>query len=65
MPGLPAFPSFDIEGRQFSRLLLGHNPFLGGSYMSEARTRLYKGTFGVAREILVGERSSLAPSLSP
>jgi len=41
----PAFPTFDIEGRTFSKLLLGHNPFLGGSYMSQARSRVYKETF--------------------
>lgn len=39
------FPTFDIEGRIFSKLLLGHNPFLGGSYMSQARSRVYKETF--------------------
>ena len=45
MPAQPPFPTFDIEGRTFSKLLLGHNPFLGGSYMSQARTRVYKETF--------------------
>ena len=39
------FPTFDIEGRIFTKLLLGHNPFLGGSYMSQARSRVYKETF--------------------
>lgn len=39
------FPTFDIEGHVFSKLLLGHNPFLGGSYMSEARSRLYRERF--------------------
>jgi hypothetical protein len=37
-----AFPTFDIEGRTFSKLILGHNLFLGGSYMSQARSRVYK-----------------------
>ncbi len=45
MAALPPFPTFDIEGRKFTRLLLGHNPFLGGSYMSEARSRFYRETF--------------------
>jgi len=39
------FPTFEIEGRTFSKLLLGHNPFLGGSYMSGARSRVYKEVF--------------------
>ena len=39
------FPTFDIEGRTFSKLILGHNPFLGGSYMSKARSRVYQETF--------------------
>ena len=39
------FPTFDIEDRTFSKLILGHNPFLGGSYMSQARSRLYKERF--------------------
>ena len=45
MAETPVFPTFDIEGRTFSKLLLGHNPMLGGSYMSQARSRLYKETF--------------------
>ena len=45
MAALPAFPTFDIEGRTFTRLILGHNPFLGGSYMSDARSRAYRETF--------------------
>lgn len=39
-----SFPVFDVEGNQFSRLLLGHNPLNGGSYMSQARSRLYRET---------------------
>jgi hypothetical protein len=55
MPATPAFPTFDIEGRTFSKLILGHNPFLGGSYMSQARSRVYKETFadGTAIERIV------------
>ncbi len=45
MSNSSTFPTFDIEGRTFSKLILGHNPFLGGSYMSKARSRVYKETF--------------------
>jgi hypothetical protein len=45
MANSSVFPIFDIEGRTFSKLILGHNPFLGGSYMSQARSRVYKETF--------------------
>ncbi|MFQ6043518.1 MAG: hypothetical protein ACE5PV_21905, partial [Candidatus Poribacteria bacterium] len=45
------FPTFDIEGRTFSRLILGHNPFLGGSYMSKARSRVYQETFTEPKSI--------------
>jgi hypothetical protein len=45
MANLSAFPTFDIEGRTFSKLILGHNPFLGYCYMSRARARLYEETF--------------------
>ena len=43
--GFSTFPTFDIEDRTFSKLILGHNPFLGGSYMSQARSRVYQETF--------------------
>jgi hypothetical protein len=45
MANSSGFPTFDIEGSTFSMLILGHHPFLGGSYMSQARSRLYKETF--------------------
>jgi hypothetical protein len=51
MPASPVFSTFDIEGRPFSRLILGHNPFLGGSYMSQARSRVYKETFADGKAI--------------
>jgi len=44
MSSQPVFPTFAVEDREFSKLLIGHNPFLGGSYMSKARTRLYQET---------------------
>jgi hypothetical protein len=72
MSASPAFPTFDIEGRTFSRLILGHNPFLGGSYMSQARSRVYKETFGdpkaieriIVKSIELGVRGMMT-SLSP
>lgn len=44
-------PVFEVEGQPFSRLLLGHNPFIGGSYMSQARSRLYKETLNTAAAV--------------
>jgi hypothetical protein len=41
----PALPTFEVEDRSFTRLILGHNPFLGGSYMSRARSREYEERF--------------------
>jgi methylmalonyl-CoA mutase cobalamin-binding subunit len=40
-----AFPKVMIEDREFSRVLLGHNPFLGYSYYSEARAAYYAEKF--------------------
>jgi hypothetical protein len=34
-------PTFTVEDRTFSRLILGHNPLLGYSYLSEARAKEY------------------------
>jgi len=45
MPEPPVLPTFEVEGRSFTRLILGHNPFLGGSYMSRARSREYEERF--------------------
>ena len=39
------FPEVGIEGRRFSRVLLGHNPFLGYSYYSQARAKEYEARF--------------------
>jgi len=68
----PVFPTFDIEDRTFSKLLLGHNPFLGGSYMSQARTRVYKETFEdpeaiervISKAIEMGVRGMMASTSS-
>jgi len=38
-------PSFEVEGRTFTRLILGHNPFLGFSYISQARSIEYQERF--------------------
>lgn len=46
-----AFPVFEVEGQAFSRLMLGHNPFIGGSYMSQARSRLYQETLNDAAAV--------------
>jgi len=46
-----AFPTFHVEGQAFSRLMLGHNPFIGGSYMSQARSRLYQETLNSAEAV--------------
>lgn len=51
-----ALPTFQVEDRSFSRLLLGHNPFLGYSYISRARAQEYEErfrTFEPIRDILV------------
>ena len=63
-----AFPTFDIEDRTFSKLILGHNPFLGGSYMSQARSRVYKERFNepmameriIVKSIEMGVRGMMA-----
>lgn len=40
-----ALPTFQVEDRTFTRLILGHNPFLGYSYLSNARSREYEARF--------------------
>jgi hypothetical protein len=68
MTNSSVFPTFDIEGRIFSKLILGHNPFLGGSYMSQARSRVYKETFAdpkameriIVKSIDIGVRGMMA-----
>lgn len=49
-------PTFEVEDRPFTRLILGHNPFLGYSYISRARAQEYEerfATFEPMRDILV------------
>jgi len=63
-----AFPTFDIEGRTFSKLILGHNPLLGYCYMSQARARFYKETLSdpaaveriIVKSIEMGVRGMMA-----
>jgi hypothetical protein len=48
--------TFQVEDRTFTRLILGHNPFLGYSYISRARAREYEerfGTFEPIRDVMV------------
>ncbi|MBI3919984.1 MAG: hypothetical protein HY318_01100 [Armatimonadetes bacterium] len=45
------FPRFEVEDRVFSKVLLGHNPFLGFSYLSQARTKEYERRFSEAAAI--------------
>ncbi|MGE5531066.1 MAG: hypothetical protein ACM3VW_02970, partial [Bacteroidota bacterium] len=49
-------PTFQIEDRTFTRLILGHNPLLGYSYLSNARSQEYAerfSTFEPIRDIIV------------
>jgi hypothetical protein len=38
-------PRFEVEDRSFTKIILGHNPFLGYSYISRARAREYEERF--------------------
>jgi hypothetical protein len=68
MANSPTFPTFDIEGNTFSKLILGHNPFLGYCYMSKARARLHKERFSdpepmeriITKAIEMGVRGMMA-----
>jgi len=40
------FPSFNIEGIKVPRVLIGINPFLGGSHFSKARSKYFRRIFG-------------------
>ena len=45
------FPEVRIEEHAFSRVILGHNPFLGYSYFSRARAKEYEARFADGRQI--------------
>lgn len=56
MPEVTTLPTFEVEDRTFTRLILGHNPFLGYSYLSDARAKEYGERFrtvGPIREVIV------------
>lgn len=56
MPEPPVLPTFQVEDRTFTKLILGHNPLLGYSYLSNARSREYAerfSTFEPIRDIIV------------
>jgi hypothetical protein len=51
-----SLPTFQVEDRTFTRVILGHNPLLGYSYLSNARSREYAerfSTFEPIRDIIV------------
>lgn len=52
----PTLPTFQVEDRTFTRLILGHNPLLGYSYLSNARSQEYAARFATyepIRDIIV------------
>lgn len=56
MVELPMLPTFQVEDRTFTKLILGHNPLLGYSYLSNARAREYSERFAAfepIRDIIV------------
>lgn len=67
------FPPFEVEDRVFSRVLLGHNPFLGYSYLSQARSREYQRRFSevgaieaiITRAVELGVRGMMLSLGSP
>jgi hypothetical protein len=56
MAATQRFPTVTIGDQAFSRVMLGHNPFLGYSYFSEATARYYHEKFadGAAIEAVIG-----------
>jgi len=56
MPELPTLPTFQVEDRTFTKLILGHNPLLGYSYLSNARSKEYAerfSTYEPIRDVIV------------
>jgi len=56
MPEAPMVPTFQVEDCTFTKLILGHNPLLGYSYLSQARAREYAErfrTFEPIRDIIL------------
>ena len=56
---VPALPLVPIQGLEFTRAILGHNPFLGYSYFSEALAQLYQERFGEVAAIEAVIRAAL------
>ena len=54
-----ALPEVLVEGRSFSRVILGHNPFLGYSYYSQARAQGYERRFADQERISEVIRAAL------
>lgn len=56
MPQHTTLPTFRVEDRTFTKLILGHNPLLGYSYLSNARSQEYAArfsTFEPIRDIII------------
>ena len=56
MSEAPVLPTFEVEDCTFTKLILGHNPLLGYSYLSNARAKEYAErfrTFEPIRDIIV------------
>ena len=56
MPECATLPTFQIEDRTFTRIILGHNPLLGYSYLSNARCKEYTerfATYEPIRDVIV------------
>jgi len=66
MDDLTELPTFQVEDRSFTKLILGHNPFLGFSYISRARAQEYEErfrTFEPIRDIVVAAIEAGATSM--
>lgn len=56
MPETTTLPTFQVEDRTFTKMILGHNPLLGYSYLSNARAQEYAArfaTFEPIRDVIV------------
>ena len=55
----PVLPIVPVQGIEFTRAILGHNPFLGYSYFSEALSQRYEQQFGEVAAIEAVIRAAL------
>ncbi len=56
MADAPVLPTFQVEDATFTKMILGHNPLLGYSYLSNARAKEYAErfrTFEPIRDVIV------------